>query len=69
MKVGDLISWNFCDSPNLDDIGVIVSITDSGYFNSTVRIAWLREPGVREYHRASFKQDMALGVLAILRES
>jgi len=70
MKVGDLISFNlFPVGQNVDDIGVIVSITDEGYLDSKIRIAWFREPGFADYSITSVKRDMELRILAILRQS
>lgn len=67
MKVGDLVCCKLFAGPDVDDIGVIVSITEKGYFYSKIRIAWLREPRVLDYYRNVVEQDMALGVLTILR--
>lgn len=69
MKVGDLVSWNMFDDPGVDDIGVIVSIMEKGFLYGKVKIAWLREPRVVVYYRNVIEQDMALGLLSILRQS
>jgi len=69
MKVGDLVSCKLFVGPYVDDIGLIVYITEKGYFESTVGIAWLGESRVSEHHLHAVKQDMALGVLAVLRQS
>jgi hypothetical protein len=69
MKVGDLVSCNMFAGPDVDDIGVIVSIMEKEFLYGKVRIAWLREPRVVVYYRNVIEQDMALGVLSILRHS
>jgi hypothetical protein len=69
MKVGDLVSWKLFVGPYVDDIGLIVYITDTGSLDSKIGIAWLGESRVREHHLHAVKQDMALGVLAVLRQS
>lgn len=69
MKVGDLICCKLFVGPYVDDIGLIVYITDTGSLDSKVGIAWLGESRIRDHRLHSIKQDMALGVLAILRQS